>query len=178
MNDIERRIRAWLEGAVLGLKLCPFAARPYAEGQVAIVVSHATDEHALLLELHDQLTRLDQHPDLETTLLVAPEMLSDFLDYNDFLDLVDGLLARHGDGGVYQVASFHPHYQFANTLPNDAENYTNRAPYPILHILREDNLERALHAYPDAADIPERNIDTMNQLGVAALQRLFATWTD
>lgn len=176
MNEVETRIRAWLEGAVLGLKLCPFAQRPYAEDRVAIVVSEADDESALLQDLHRQLIRLDNEPGVETLLLVVPSLLADFLDYNDFLDPVDALMAEHGGGGVYQVASFHPRYRFAGTAPEDAENYSNRAPYPVLHVLREDSLERALAAYPDADAIPGRNIDALNRLGSDHLRRLFAGW--
>lgn len=177
MNEPERRVRAWLEGAVLGLKLCPFAARPYADGQVRLVISEAASPEAVLEALQRELQHLDRTPAVETTLLVTPHALADFLDYNDFLDPVDALLAEHGGGGVYQVASFHPRYQFAGTLPEDPENYSNRAPYPILHVLREDSLERALAAYPDAEAIPDRNIDTLNRLGADRLRQLFADWS-
>ncbi|ASK35624.1 hypothetical protein CEK62_15160 [Alcanivorax sp. N3-2A] len=178
MNEIEQRTRQWLEQAVIGLGLCPFASQPYGRDQVAIVVSDATGEAQLLAQLSAELRRLDDSAagERETTLLVVPAMLADFLDYNDFLDQVDALLENHGDGDAYQVASFHPAYQFAGTAPGDAENYTNRAPYPILHILREDSLSRALEHYPDADLIPERNIEAMNRLGAAALKRLFAGW--
>ncbi|MBL7250887.1 DUF1415 domain-containing protein [Alcanivorax marinus] len=176
MNTVERRTRAWLEGAVLGLKLCPFARRPYDQGRVRLVVSTARDGETVLADLHRELLHLDDHPAVETTLLVTPLALADFLDYNDLLDPVDALMAEHGGGGVYQVASFHPHYQFAGTAPEDAENFSNRAPYPILHLLREDSLERALAAYPDADAIPERNIDTLNRIGARHLRALFAHW--
>ena len=177
MSAVERQVRAWLEGAVLDLNLCPFAARPYADGRVRLVVSEATTPEQVLADLQEELLHLDRTPAVETTLLVTPRALADFLDYNDFLDPVDALLEEHGGGGVYQVASFHPDYQFAGTDPGDAENYSNRAPYPILHVLREDSLERALAAYPDAEAIPERNIATLNRLGGEHLRRLFAGWS-
>ena len=111
-------------------------------------------------------------PELETTLLIHPAVLSDFLDFNDFLGQADELLRRSGLEGVFQLASFHPHYQFAGTAPEDAENYTNRSPYPVLHLLREASLEAAIERYPDTADIPERNIERMESLGSARLKAL------
>ena len=166
----------WLQRVVIGLKLCPFALQPFSAGLVSIVVTDAQSEEALLLDLARELTRLDTTPpqQLETTLLVAPRLLHDFLDYNDFLHSADDLLVAQGFEGIYQIASFHPLYRFAGTAPDDAENYTNRAPYPTLHLLREDSLERVLSTYPDPAQIPERNIDTMNRLGTGALAALLA----
>lgn len=177
MSAVEQRTQAWLEGAVLGLKLCPFARRPYDQGRIRLAVSEAREPEAVLADLSRELTHLDHDPAVETTLLITPWALADFLDYNDFLDPVDALLAEHGGGGVYQVASFHPRYQFAGTAPDDAENYSNRAPYPILHILREDSLERALADYPDAEAIPERNIATLDRLGADHLRALFERWS-
>ncbi len=176
MNAVEQRTLAWLEGAVLDLKLCPFARRPYDQGRIRLAVSEAREPEAVLADLSRELAHLDHDPAVETTLLITPRALADFLDYNDFLDPVDALLAEHGGGGIYQVASFHPRYQFAGTAPDDAENYSNRAPYPILHILREDRLERALADYPDAEAIPERNIATLNRLGADHLRALFQRW--
>jgi len=173
-NTIALHTRQWLQRMVIGLKLCPFAERPFNAGLVSIVVSEAVTEDSLLSGLSAQLSRLDDTPadQLETTLLVAPRLLEDFLDYNDFLQRADDLLVDSGYEGIYQIASFHPHYQFACTQPDDAENYTNRAPYPILHLLREDSLERVLASYPNPEAIPERNIATMNRLGSAALSAL------
>lgn len=173
-NTIALHTRQWLQRMVIGLKLCPFAERPYNAGQVSIVVSEAVTEDSLLSDLSAQLSRLDATPadQLETTLLVAPRLLEDFLDYNDFLQHADDLLIARDYEGIYQIASFHPRYQFAGTQPDDAENYTNRAPYPILHLLREDSLERVLASYPNPEAIPERNIATMNRLGSAALSAL------
>lgn len=170
-TEIEAQVRAWIDRFVVGLNLCPFARQPVEGGQVKIVVSPARDSEALLEELQQQLLWLDAQPPrvTETTLIVVKEMLGDFLDYNDFLDLADALLDNLGWAGRFQFASFHPDYQFAGTEPDDAENYTNRAPWPILQLLREDSLEMVLASYPDPEQIPERNIAAMNRLGPAAL---------
>jgi hypothetical protein len=172
--DVEAQMREWIARFVVGMNLCPFARQPVEGGQVKILVSDARDNEALLEELQRQLLWLDAQPSLatETTLIVITEMLGDFLDYNDFLDLADALLENLGWAGRFQFASFHPDYQFAGTGPGDAENYTNRAPWPTLQLLREDSLETVLGSYPDPDQIPERNIDAMNQLGSAALADL------
>ena len=112
--------------------------------------------------------------EVETTLLIHPGVLEDFYDYNDFFDLVEGLLVQEGYEGEFQVASFHPDYQFEGTRPEDAENYTNRSPYPMLHLIREDSLEHAVTHYPDVDAIPQRNIDTMNALGASHHQAVLA----
>ncbi|MEX0739981.1 MAG: DUF1415 domain-containing protein [Pseudohongiella sp.] len=172
--DIEAQMREWIARFVVGMNLCPFARQPVEGGQVKIVVSDARNDEALLEELQRQLLWLDAQPPTatETTLIVITEMLGDFLDYNDFLDLADALLDNLGWSGRFQFASFHPDYQFAGTEPYDAENYTNRAPWPTLQLLREDSLEAVLANYPDPEQIPERNIDAMNKLGSAALADL------
>lgn len=172
--DIEAQMREWLAQVVVGLNLCPFARRPFEAGQVRFAVSDAEDEEALLGDLLAELSWLDaqERAQTETTLLVVPRMLADFLDYNDFLSLVDVLLERFSWEGRFQIASFHPDYQFAGTEPDDAENYTNRAPWPVLQLLREDSLEQMLAAYPTPERIPERNIETMNRLGRPAMEAL------
>jgi hypothetical protein len=159
--------RRWLERAVIGLNLCPFAKSVYVKEQVRYVVSHATTPEALLEELMNELQDLaDTDPEkVDTTLLIHPQVLGDFLDFNDFLDVADAALEDMQLDGELQVASFHPDYQFADTDPNDITNYTNRAPYPILHLLREDSIARAVEAFPDAAEIFEKNIETMEKLG-------------
>ena len=159
--------RQWLERAVIGLNLCPFAKSVYVKEQVRYVVSNATTPEALLETLMDELQHLsDTSPEqVDTTLLIHPFVLTDFEDYNEFLDVADAAVEDMALDGELQVASFHPHYQFADTDANDISNYTNRAPYPILHLLREDSIERAVEAFPDAADIFEKNIDTMERLG-------------
>ncbi len=172
---VEAAVQDWLQRVVVGVNLCPFAARPLQRGQVRFCVTEADDKRLLLGDLQAELERMDQTPanELETTLVIIPRLLGNFLDFNEFLDWVDRLLDDGNWEGVYQVASFHPHYQFAGTHPADAENLTNRAPYPILHILREASVEQALDAYDDAAQIPERNIRRMNELTEAEKQALF-----
>jgi hypothetical protein len=159
--------RRWLERAVIGLNLCPFAKAVHVKQQVRYVVSEATDEEALLADLLHELRLLaDSDADrIETTLLIHPRVLGDFLDYNEFLDVADAAVSELDLDGVLQVASFHPHYQFADSEPDDIENFSNRAPYPTLHLLREESVERAVAAFPDAANVYERNIDTLRKLG-------------
>ena len=171
---IEAGVRRWLERAVIGLNLCPFAKAVYARQQVRIVVSDATTERALLEQLGEEMALLRDTPSetIDTTLLVHPRVLQDFLDYNDFLDTADALVEAMELDGVLQVASFHPHYQFADTDPEDAENLTNRAPYPILHLLREDSVDRAVAAYPEPDAIIERNVATMRELGAEGFRKL------
>ena len=172
-TTVEQHITQWLQRMVIDQNLCPFTKKPFTAGLVRIAVSEAHNDEALLSALHDEITLLNSRkPEaLETTLLVAPRMLDDFLDYNDFLDLADGLLEQYGWQGVYQIASFHPRYQFAETEVDDAENYTNRAPWPVLHILREASLETAIATYPNPDNIPLRNIDTMQRLGEEVLSK-------
>jgi hypothetical protein len=166
-KEIIDATRAWLEKAVIGLNLCPFAKAVHVKNQIRYTVSAARDTEALQADLVSELQMLDAaDPDeVDTTLLIHPHVLTDFLDYNDFLDIADATIAQLGLTGRIQVASFHPDYQFADTAPDDIENYTNRSPYPILHLLREASIERAVAAFPDAAAIFEKNIDTMRRLG-------------
>jgi hypothetical protein len=160
--------RRWLEKAVIGLNLCPFAKAVHAKGQVGFVVSAATTIDALVEDLAAELKALEAADPavVDTVLLIHPRVLGDFEDYNDFLDIADTLLDELELTGILQIASFHPQYRFAGTQPDAIENYTNRSPYPMLHLLREDSVERAVTTYPDVADIPERNIVTMNRLGI------------
>ena len=159
--------RHWLEKAVIGLNLCPFAKSVYVKEQVRYVVSNARTPEALLEQFMDELQLLSDTPaeKIDTTLLIHPFVLDDFLDYNEFLDVADAAIEDMHLDGELQVASFHPEYQFADTDKNDIENFTTRAPYPILQLLREESIERAVEAFPDAAEIFEKNIDTMEQLG-------------
>lgn len=159
--------RRWLEQAVIGLNLCPFAKSVYVKEQVRYVVSNATEPEQLLETLMDELQRLsDTSPEqVDTTLLIHPFVLTDFEDYNEFLDVADAALEDMQLEGELQVASFHPDYQFADTDVNDISNYTNRAPYPTLHLLREDSIARAVEAFPQAEAIFEKNIETMEALG-------------
>jgi len=157
----------WLEKAVIGLNLCPFAKAVHVKKQIRYVVSDASTPEQLLQELMDELQILsDADPEqIDTTLLIHPYVLEDFLDYNEFLDVADAAVEDMDLAGELQVASFHPQYQFADTDQNDIGNYTNRSPYPTLHLLREDSIERAVEAFPEASDIFEKNIYTLEQLG-------------
>jgi hypothetical protein len=159
---------------VVGMNLCPFAKRELVKQRVRFTVTEATTEDELLQALQAELELLNADPSIETTLLIHPAVLGDFLDYNQFLDIADALLLQMELDGVYQVASFHPDYQFGGTAPWEAENYTNRAPYPILHLLREESLDRVLGDNPDADEIPQRNIDLMNSMGEEKLKALLA----
>jgi uncharacterized protein len=172
---IVTRTRIWLERAVIGLNLCPFAKAVQVKGQVRFAVSAATTEAALLEELAQELTLLDQSDPavLATTLLVHPRVMEDFLDFNDFLDTADAAVEALGLTGELQVASFHPRYQFAGSGADDIENYSNRAPYPILHLLREADIDRAVEAFPDPESIFGENLRTLRGLGHAGWQALF-----
>jgi uncharacterized protein len=166
--------RAWVERVVIGLNLCPFAKAPQVKGQVRYALSEASEPQALLAGLIDELKLLAGTPAdrIETTLLVHPQVLADFADYNDFLGLADAAVAGLGLEGVIQVASFHPRYQFAGTAPDDLGNATNRSPYPTLHLLREESVERAVDAFPEAEAIFEANIATLQRLGESGWARL------
>jgi hypothetical protein len=160
--------RAWLERAVIGLNLCPFAKAVYAKQQVRFAVSSATTRGELRDALATELRRLETAaPDeIDTTLLIHPAVLTDFVDYNDFLREADHTLALLGLEGQVQIASFHPDYQFADCGPEDIENYTNRSPYPTLHLLREASIDTAVRAFPDPSTIYEANKVTMGRLGM------------
>lgn len=167
-NDaIVAATRHWLVRAVIGLNLCPFAKNVHTKGQIRYVVSDASGVEGMLDALETELRALtDADPDrIDTTLLILPHAFADFLEFNDALFFAERLLTQMRLEGELQIASFHPRYQFADTQPEDIENYTNRAPYPILHLLREASVERATQAFPDAADIYERNQETLRRLG-------------
>jgi hypothetical protein len=167
--------RTWLERAVIGLNLCPFAKSVYVKRQVRFVLSDATTADALRGVLEAELMRLHATPaeQVDTTLIVHPHVLQDFLDYNDFLDEADALIEALDLDGEIQVASFHPDYRFAGTDADDPGNCTNRSPYPTLHLLREASVDRAVAAFPDPDAIVERNLETMGTLGVAGYAKLF-----
>jgi len=173
-DTVIARTRCWIEKAVVALNLCPFARKPYEGEQVRYVVSHAQTPDQLFTDLQHELEHLRQSDPavVETTVLIHPYVLQDFLDYNDFLGVVDELIETGGYAGEFQVASLHPDYRFAGTQPGDAENYTNRSPYPILHLLREAVLARAISTYARPDKIPERNIRLMEQLGAAKMQAM------
>jgi uncharacterized protein len=165
----------WLERAVIGLNLCPFAKAVHVKGQVRYAVSEATSPAALLGDLRDELASLAAAPpnEVDTTLLIHPQVLEDFADYNDFLGEADALLAQLGLEGVLQIASFHPRYCFADGPSGDPANFTNRSPYPMLHLLREDSVSRAVAAFPDPSQIYERNMQVLRALPAPELRALF-----
>jgi uncharacterized protein len=175
-SEILASTQRWLEGAVIGLNLCPFAKAEHVHGRIRYCVSDATEPSSLLLALEQEIIfLLAQDPSqVETTLLIVPHMLADFLDYNDFLDEADAMLEHADPDAQLQIASFHPLYQFGGTQPGDMENYTNRSPYPMLHLLREDSVEKAVASFPDAASIYERNIATLQKLGLEGWKALQA----
>jgi len=164
----------WLLDAVVGLNLCPFAKSVVVKEMVRYRVCTSADPADLLVMLREELQHLaEADPNqLDTTLLIAPKALPDFLDFNEFLNDCDDVLTDLGLDGVLQVADFHPHYQFGGTEVDDIENFTNRTPYPTLHLLREASIDKAVQAYPDASLIFERNIEVLNQLGHAGWQAL------
>src|SRR6202789_1795738 len=175
IDEIITVTRRWLEKAVIGLNLCPFAAGPYRDNRVYFRVSEQRTQSGLLEELRSELIELHAADPLrrETTLLIHPWVLADFVEYNDFLEICDATVDDLGLEGELQVASFHPQYQFADTQTEDIENYTNRSPFPILHLLREASVERAVAAVGDTDEIYLRNIRTLRLLGHAGWQRLW-----
>ena len=167
--------QTWLERAVIGLNLCPFAKSVFVKKQVRYALTAANTADELLAELESELNHLNTTPadQLDTTLLIHPQAMTDFLDYHFFLGEVDALNRNLDFDGVFQIASLHPQYEFAGSEPDDIANFTNRSPYPTLHLLRESSIDRAVAAFPDAADIFERNIETMEQLGHEGWRKLW-----
>ncbi|MEW6590537.1 MAG: DUF1415 domain-containing protein [Pseudomonadota bacterium] len=168
-------MREWIEKAVIGLNLCPFAKAVYAKNQVRYVVSRAPHLDGFLEDLDRELDFLaaTDPAEVDTTLLIHPTLLTDFLDFNDFLQLAEAAVDEHKLDGVIQIASFHPRFQFEGTEPDDLGNYTNRAPFPTLHLLREASIERAVAAFPEAETIYQRNIETLEKLGSEGWQALW-----
>jgi uncharacterized protein len=165
----------WLERAVIGLNLCPFAKAVHVKEQIRYVISNAQNEEELLADLLDELQMLydADSETIETTLLIHPYVLEDFLDYNDFLEIADAAVSELDLNGEIQVASFHPDYQFADTRYEDVENFSNRSPYPCLHLLRETSVEKAVAAFPEAEKIYEKNIETLKKLGPEGWKNLW-----
>ena len=166
-EQVLAQTRHWLEKAVIGLNLCPFAKAVYVKNQVRLVVSHARHADDLLEELDRELDLLvaTSATEIDTTLLIHPTLFEDFLDFNDFLEVADGVVDEHGLEGVVQLASFHPRFQFDGTEAEDISNYTNRAPFAMLHLLREESVEKAVEAFPQAEAIYAQNIATLEKLG-------------
>ena len=173
---VVQHTRAWVTRAVVGLNLCPFAKAPLVKGQVRFIVSDARDLPALLLHLADELRHLAQADpaETETTLLIHPQVLADFTEFNQALDAVDSLVDALGLEGQIQVASFHPQYQFAGTDAHDMGNATNRSPYPTLHLLREDSIDRAVEAFPEPEAIVDANLRALDALGADGWAALVA----
>ena len=176
-EQIIANTQRWIERAVIGLNLCPFAKAVHVKNQIRYVVSSATTPEALLQHLINELELLAETSaeKIDTTLLIHPQVLGDFLDYNDFLEVADETLEELDLAGELQIASMHPQYQFADTQPDDMENFTNRSPYPTLHLLREASVDKAVEAFPEAEQIFEKNIATMNKLGHEGWDKL---WLD
>jgi uncharacterized protein len=166
--------RRWVETVVVAHQLCPFANRELQNDRVRFVVTDSTTEDKLLLALTEELRLLISDPSIETTLLIHQRVLLDFYTYNDFLQVADGLLVDMELDGIIQIASFHPTYQFSGTKPDDAENYTNRSPDPMLHLIRESSVARAIAEYPGVEHIPKRNIARLSALGASEMKALLA----
>ena len=173
-DEVLARTRAWLENAVIGLNLCPFAKAVYTRDRVRLVVSQARHADDLLEELDRELDLLVATPaeQVDTTLLIHPTLFPDFLDFNDFLEIAEGVLDEHGLEGVVQLASFHPQFQFDGTTPEDMGNYTNRAPYAVMHLLREDSVEKAVDSLADPDAVYQENIRTLDRLGLEGWKKL------
>ena len=175
INAITEQVDQWLNDVVIGLNLCPFAAKPQRNKQIKIFVSEASQEEALLEDILLQLIELSNtEPEkLETTLVVVPNMLQDFWDYNFFIDWVEGLIKKQDWEGIFQVATFHPDYCFGGAEPEDDENLTNRSPYPVFHLIREESMEKVLKHYPDPESIPDTNIARVSALSEEERKKLF-----
>ncbi len=175
IQTIAEDVNQWLNDVVIGLNLCPFAAKPQRNKQIKIYVSEASTEEVLLQDILEQLMELDskEPQELETTLVAIPYMLQDFVDYNFFIDWVEALIKQQDWEGIYQVATFHPDYYFAGTSPEDAENLTNRSPYPIFHLIREESMEKVLKHYPNPEEIPDINIERVSNLSPEERKKLF-----
>lgn len=168
------RTRAWVEHFVVGLSLCPFAQGPFRQDTIRYVLEETREEETLAKTLLQELLFLFESPasSVETTILIHPHVLTDFSKYNDFLGWIEEILPETGLEGIIQVASFHPDYQFGDAPVNDLGNFTNRSPFPMLHLLRESSIAWAVANHPDVAQVPERNKLLMHELGIEGLQRL------
>ncbi|MGR5060728.1 DUF1415 domain-containing protein [Vibrio rotiferianus] len=175
INAITEQVDQWLNDVVIGLNLCPFAAKPQRNKQIQIFVSEASQEEALLEDILLQLIELSntEPKKLETTLVVVPNMLQDFWDYNFFIDWVEGLIKQQDWEGIFQVATFHPDYCFGGAEPEDDENLTNRSPYPVFHLIREESMEKVLKHYPAPESIPDTNIARVSALSEEERKKLF-----
>ncbi|ADZ91309.1 DUF1415 domain-containing protein [Marinomonas mediterranea] len=165
----------WVERFIVGLSVCPFAKREVERQSIRSIVIRTKKNDVALQELMNEINWLDQNPETETTLVIFPTLLADFHRYLDFVELAEELMYQQGCEGVYQLATFHPNYCFSGAEPSDVSNYTNRSPYPMLHILREQSVEKAIEHYGDTSTIPDRNIELMEEKGEAELEKLMKT---
>ncbi|WP_159739201.1 DUF1415 domain-containing protein [Vibrio atypicus] len=174
-KEIAQQVNQWLNDVVIGLNLCPFAAKPQRNKQIKIFVSEATQEESLLEDILSQFLELESSTpeELETTLVVVPNMLEDFFDYNLFIDWVEALIKQQDWEGIFQLATFHPDYCFGGTDPEDDENLTNRSPYPVFHLIREESMEKVLKHYPNPEAIPDTNIARVESLTAEERRKLF-----
>lgn len=173
MSDaVIRATERWVTDVVIGLNLCPFAKREWLQNKVRLTVTDADSPESLLEDLVVEMALLNRRPGIETSLLIHPNLLTGFDDYNQFLDFVDATIEQMSLSGVYQIASFHPEYRFAGSAAEDVENYTNRSPYPMLHILRESSMVSAVDLHPDTSGIPVSNIKLLRKLGVEHMRAL------
>ena len=166
--------QAWLKTVIIAYSICPFAKHELERGSIRFSINHDTEVESCLLNLMLECDRLDTDASIETTLLIYSSAFTAFDDYLDFLELAEALVCEQGYEGVYQLASFHPDYCFEGVKQDDPANYTNRSPYPMLHLLRETSVERAVASYPHPENIPQRNIELTRELGLANMQALLA----
>lgn len=172
MNPIIAQTQHWIENVVIAQQFCPFVQSVFQQNKIAYHVIGASDIENGLLACIEACENLDQNPAIETSLLIYPELFSDFDEFLDFAAMADQLIKDEQYEGIYQLATFHPDYCFADSSPQDAANFTNRSPYPMLHLLREHSISIAADNYPDIDDIPERNIKTARNLGLETMQEL------
>lgn len=177
-KEVIQATQAWIKEFVVGLNLCPFAKQEVDRCTLRYVTTSADTEVGVLAVLTDELETLSADASIETTLLIHPQALSGFYEFNHFLGACDHLLKKMDLSGTFQIASFHPNYQFVDTEPEDAENFSNRSPYPMLHILRESSVEQAVASYPAIHELPARNLETLNQLGTQRLNSMRNTCYD
>ncbi|MDT8386309.1 MAG: DUF1415 domain-containing protein [Thiogranum sp.] len=173
-TDVIAQTRRWIETVIIGSNFCPFAAREMQRDSIHYRVVRDSAPESGLLAIAAECQRLDRDEEIETTLVLLPDACADFDDYLDFVAIAEQLLLEQGYEGVYQLASFHPEYLFEDTDAQDPANYTNRAPYPMLHLLRESSIERALLNYPQAEQIPLDNIVKARRLGLESMKALLA----
>jgi len=171
-EEIISKTRNWIEQVIIGLNFCPFAAKPYKEDVINFQVIQSANLNIALETLVQECNRLEEDTDTETSLLIFPDSFLDFIKFLDLVDLGEQLLKKEGFEGIYQIASFHPDYIFEGSTENDASNYTNRSPYPMLQILREDIVEQAIKKHKDVHSIPDTNIAKANQLGIVYFKSL------